>query len=133
MHTGENNVVHRSTSTSSRCDGCGTSTSSATAGRVGTSHRNKAVAHAAPKSCTITNPGTSANRIPANVSLAARATVTAGLANEVEAVNQYAAVMYAPTANGTAALRRRDPLQITASSPNVATLSLRIWDAPERA
>src|SRR5437762_9112532 len=125
MHTGENNFLHRSTSTSSRCDGCGTSTSSATAGRVGTSHRNKAVAHAAPKSCTITNPGTSANRIPANVSLAARATVTAGLANEVEAVNQYAAVMYAPTANGTAVDFTRTQPQITDSNPNVAMNSLK--------
>ena len=34
------------------------------------------------------NPGASAGRIPANVSLADRARVTAGLANEVEAVNQ---------------------------------------------
>jgi hypothetical protein len=33
-------------------------------------------------------PGTSDGRIPANVSLAARASVTAGFANEVEAVNQ---------------------------------------------
>ena len=40
--------------------------------------------------------------MPLNVSVAARASVTAGLAKEVEAVNQYAAVMYAPTANGTA-------------------------------
>jgi hypothetical protein len=31
--------------------------------------------------------------MPANVSVAARASVTAGLANDVEAVNQYAAVM----------------------------------------
>jgi hypothetical protein len=41
------------------------------------------------------------------VSLAARASVTAGFANDVDEVNQYAAVMYAPTANGTAAGRRR--------------------------
>ncbi len=39
------------------------------------------------------NPGASAGRIPANVSVAERASVTAGLANDVEAVNQYAAVM----------------------------------------
>jgi hypothetical protein len=38
-------------------------------------------------------PGASAGRIPAKVSLAARANVTAGLAKEVEAVNQYAAVI----------------------------------------
>ena len=34
------------------------------------------------------NAGTSAGRIPAKVSLAERASVTAGFANEVEAVNQ---------------------------------------------
>ena len=38
-------------------------------------------------------PGRIDGRIPANVSLAARAIVTAGLANDVDAVNQYAAVM----------------------------------------
>jgi hypothetical protein len=38
-------------------------------------------------------PGASSGRIPANVSLSARAMVTAGLANEVDAVNQYAPVM----------------------------------------
>ena len=36
---------------------------------------------------------TSAGRIPAKVSVNARASVTAGLAKEVEAVNQYAPVM----------------------------------------
>jgi hypothetical protein len=38
-------------------------------------------------------PGTSAARMPANVSVNARATVTAGLAKDVDAVNHYAAVM----------------------------------------
>jgi hypothetical protein len=37
--------------------------------------------------------GTSWGRMPANVPEKARATVTAGLANDVDAVNQYAAVM----------------------------------------
>jgi hypothetical protein len=37
--------------------------------------------------------GASAGRMPAKVSLAARASVTAGSANEVDEVNQYAAVM----------------------------------------
>jgi hypothetical protein len=37
--------------------------------------------------------GTSPGAIPANVSERERAIVTAGLANEVEAVNQYADVM----------------------------------------
>jgi len=34
------------------------------------------------------NPGASAGRIPAKVSLAARASVTAGFANDVDEVNQ---------------------------------------------
>ena len=38
-------------------------------------------------------PGASAGRIPANVSLSERASVTAGFAKDVEAVNQYAAEM----------------------------------------
>ena len=37
--------------------------------------------------------GASAGRIPAKASLAARARVIAGFANEVDEVNQYAAVM----------------------------------------
>ena len=36
----------------------------------------------------MTNPGTSAGRIPENVLESERAMVIAGLANEVEAVNQ---------------------------------------------
>jgi hypothetical protein len=43
--------------------------------------------------CALTKSGTSAGRIPANVSDSDRAMVTAGFAKEVEAVNQYAAVM----------------------------------------
>ena len=39
------------------------------------------------------NAGASARRIPAKVPVIARASVTAGFANDVEAVNQYAAVM----------------------------------------
>ena len=58
------------------------------AGRNGTSHRNRSVAAAAPASCAPMNPGTSAGRMPANVSVSARATVTAGFANDVDAVNQ---------------------------------------------
>jgi len=58
------------------------------------------------------------------VSVTARASVTAGLANDVDAVNQYADVMYAPTANGTAEGVRREQPTITATNPNVATNSL---------
>jgi len=45
-------------------------------------------AAAAPSSCATMKAGASEGRMPANVSLAARARVTAGLANDVEAVNQ---------------------------------------------
>src|SRR5262245_21193977 len=79
------------------------------------------------------NAGASAGRIPANVSVADRASVTAGFANDVEAVNQYAAVMYEATAKGTADDRRRAQPQITASSPKVATNSLNAWAGPDRA
>ena len=44
------------------------------------------------------NAGADTGAIPANVSEKIRPTVTAGLANDVELVNQYAAPMYAPTA-----------------------------------
>src|ERR1700686_1403527 len=47
--------------------------------------RKSKVAAIAPVSCATMKPGASAGRIPAKVSLAARASVTAGLANEVEA------------------------------------------------
>ncbi len=63
--------------------------------------------------------------MPANVSVKERASVTAGFAKEVEAVNQYAAVMYAPTANGTTAARDREHPQIAASNPKLATNSLK--------
>src|SRR5579872_5985558 len=101
-------------------------------GSDGTSQRNKSVAAAAPANCARTNPGASAGRIPANVSDAVRARVTAGLANEVEAVNQYAAVMYAPTANGMAVDLKRAQPQITESRPNVATNSLKSCAPPLR-
>ena len=71
--------------------------------------------------------------MPAKVSLRHRAIVTAGLANEVDAVNQYAAVIYAATAYGTALGRAREHPQITASRPNVATNSLNHCAGPVRA
>ena len=39
------------------------------------------------------NAGASAGRMPANVFVSDRASVTAGFANDVDAVNQYAPVM----------------------------------------
>src|SRR5687767_6181920 len=44
-----------------------------------------------PTSCAATNPPMSTGRMPANVWVSARASVTAGFANDVLAVNQYAA------------------------------------------
>jgi hypothetical protein len=70
--------------------------------------------------------------MPLKVSVADLARVTAGFANDVEAVNQYAAVMYAPTARGTTDVRNREQPQITESNPNVAMNSLNICGAPLR-
>src|SRR5690606_20186815 len=50
----------------------------------------RTAASTAPASSAAMKPGRSAGRMPANVSLNARAIATAGLAKEVEAVNQYA-------------------------------------------
>ena len=52
-------------------------------------------------------PGVSAGRIPAKVSLTERASVTAGFAKDVDAVNQYAPIIHAATAHGTADGRNR--------------------------
>ncbi len=54
----------------------------------GCSQRHNSTAAKAPAHCAAMNPGASTGRMPAKVSLAARASVTAGLANEVDAVNQ---------------------------------------------
>ena len=52
----------------------------------------------APITWAIINPGALIGAIPENVLVKLRARVTAGLAKDVEAVNQYPAVMYKPTA-----------------------------------
>jgi hypothetical protein len=65
----------------------------ADAGELGISHRKSKVAANAPAICAAMNKGASAGRIPANVLDNDLAMVTAGLAKEVDAVNQYAAVM----------------------------------------
>src|SRR6516165_9786468 len=51
-------------------------------------HRARITAANAPTSCAKINPGTLPGAIPANVSDSERAMVTAGLAKEVDAVNQ---------------------------------------------
>ena len=70
--------------------------------------------------------------MPVNVSVNARATVTAGFAKDVEGVNQYALAMYAATAKGVAERRLREHAQITNKRPNVATNSLRTCAPPDR-
>ena len=62
--------------------------------------------------------------MPAKVLLAARASVTAGLANDIDDVSQYVDVMYSATANGVIVGRLREQLMITARRPKVATNSL---------
>src|ERR1700729_4245009 len=101
--------------------------SSAVFGNDGTSQRKSNVAAMAPHNCAATNTGTSEGRMPEKVFETARARVTAGLANDVDAVNQYAAVMYAPTAKGTADGRSLAHPQMTDRRPKVATNSLNIW------
>src|ERR1700679_1293755 len=51
------------------------------------------------------NPGTEAGAIPANVPVKARPIVTAGLANDVDDVAQYAAPTHPATAAGASAPR----------------------------
>src|SRR5439155_8469096 len=78
------------------------------------------------------NAGASAGLTPAKVSVSERPIVTAGFANDVDAVNQYAAMMYAATASGVIAARVR-PTQITTPMrPNVATPSLSSFGNPLR-
>jgi hypothetical protein len=52
------------------------------------SHRAKAVASSIPTTWARIKAGAAAGAMPAKVSDKARATVTAGLANDVDAVNQ---------------------------------------------
>src|ERR1700689_2966898 len=121
------------TSTSVISPSCVRSTFLDCRGRLGTSHRNRTVAARAPRSWAAMNNGMSTGLIPANVSLSDLAIVTAGFANEDEAVNQYAAVMYAPTAKGTAMDRSFEQPQTMDNKPKVATNSLNNWAGPLRA
>ena len=59
-----------------------------TAPSGGTSQPNRATDARAPAAWAPTNAGTSSGRMPANVSVNARAIVTAGFANDVDDVNQ---------------------------------------------
>src|SRR6185503_1369762 len=53
----------------------------------GNNHHVSTAASAPPTSCAPTNGPTSASRMPANVFVNERASVTAGFANDVDAVN----------------------------------------------
>ncbi len=64
----------------------------------GRNQANKPTAASVATACAIRNPGTSSCRMPEKLFVNSRAIVTAGFANDVEAVNQYAPVMYAATA-----------------------------------
>jgi hypothetical protein len=63
------------------------------AGEGWPNNRNAPVAAPAPSTWAMMNPGTSAGRMPENVSVMDRASVADGFAKAVEDVNQYAAVM----------------------------------------
>ena len=62
------------------------------------SQANTTVAVIAPKIWVAIKAGASIGDMPVKVLVRVRAIVTAGLANEVEAVNQYPAVINSPTA-----------------------------------
>ena len=79
------------------------------------------------------NGPASAGAMPEKVSDRARAIVTAGFANEVLAVNQYAATITNATATGTAAGRERSVPRIVSAKENVATLSESHCAGPLRA
>src|SRR5579862_6244958 len=71
--------------------------------------------------------------IPAKVAVNPRARVTAGLAKDVDDVNQYAAVMVRPTRLGMARGAWRRPPKIATISENVATDSANHCAPPLRA
>lgn len=73
-------------------------------------------------------------RMPANVSKANLANVTTGLANDIDEVNQYVAVVYAATANSVPVARVGEQLMAIAIRSNVAMnllhhscCSTRLW------
>src|SRR5262249_62334329 len=95
----------------------------ATWGSAGASQRKSIVAAAAPTSCAIVKPVASSGRMPAKVLVAARATVTAGLANDVEAGNQYALVTEAASAERAGRGRGGGRAQMGCSRPKGAPTS----------
>jgi hypothetical protein len=84
----------------------------------------------APQSCATTNPITWAGAMAANVLLSARAIVIAGLASDVDAVNQYAAPIQADTRQA-ASLGPLEPMT-TIINPAVAPDSESLCAGPVR-
>ena len=72
---------------------------------AGFTRRSTSAVTTAVNICAAMNPGASTGRIPANVSVSVRAMVTAGLANDVEAVNHYAAPITEATAAAATSVR----------------------------
>ena len=62
------------------------------------SQANTSAASTAPMNSAAINAGTSIGRMPEKVSVNPRAMATAGLAKDVDDVNQYPAVINSPTA-----------------------------------
>lgn len=98
----------------------------ASAGGAGYSQQNTKVATMAPASWTRMNPGASVGRMPAKVLLALRAKVTAGLANEGDAVNQYAAVKQGQNGQTSPAALSHTVMMKSISGAPAAANSLRI-------
>jgi hypothetical protein len=74
--------------------------------------------------CPIKKYGNEYNEIPVKVSVNIRAIVTAGLAKDVEDVNQYPAVMNKATPNATDSLSFFLINNIVITRPEVAIISL---------
>src|SRR6516162_3700600 len=68
----------------------------------GKSIKHTIEATSAPTTCATMNAGTWFMAMPAKVVVKPRASATAGLANDVDEVNQYAAVIARPTSHGIA-------------------------------
>ena len=69
------------------------------------------------------NPGAPVQSIPEKVFVKLRAIVTAGFANDVEDVHQYAAIIKRDTAEGVVSTFFFPESAITINNPNVATTS----------
>ena len=66
-----------------------------------------------PENCAAKNGPTNSGSIPVNASVNALAIVTAGLAKEVDDVNQYPAEIYRPAAGATETILNCRKLRMT--------------------